>query len=347
MIVRDQRTAGGGQGLKSASATIRDVAQVAEVSVASVSRALNGHSSVHPDTRARVLAAAKALGYVPHAGARSLSLARSHAIGVVLPDLHGEFFSEIVRGMDREVGARGYHLLLSNMHADAELAAQAMRSMRGRVDGLIVMAPQLDAEGLREALPGGVPAVLVNSLDGAGRAGFRIANAEGIAMVVAHLAATGRRRLVHVGGPAGNIDARERCEGFLTAMARHAPDIEPVVIEGDFREDSGAAAVAMLRARGVAFDGIVAANDMMALGVLAALREEGLSVPGDVAVTGFDDIPLARYLGLTTMRVPLAEMGARAVARLIDALEGGTLTPDTQVVATDLVIRTTTEALTS
>ena len=105
------------------------------------------------DITARVLAAAKALGYVPHAGARSLSLARSHAIGVVLPDLHGEFFSEIVRGMDREVGARGYHLLLSNMHADAELAAQAMRSMRGRVDGLIVMAPQLDAEGLREALP--------------------------------------------------------------------------------------------------------------------------------------------------------------------------------------------------
>ncbi len=198
--------------MKSASATIRDVAQVAEVSVASVSRALNGHSSVHPDTRARVLAAAKALGYVPHAGARSLSLARSHAIGVVLPDLHGEFFSEIVRGMDREVGARGYHLLLSNMHADAELAAQAMRSMRGRVDGLIVMAPQLDAEGLREALPAACRRCWSIRSTGQARR-FRIANAEGIATVVAHLAATGRRRLVHVGGPAGNIDARERCEG--------------------------------------------------------------------------------------------------------------------------------------
>jgi LacI family transcriptional regulator len=220
-----------------------------------------------------------------------------------------------------------------------------MRSMRGRVDGLIVMAPQLDAERLHEALPGDVPAVLVNSLDGAGRAGFRIANAEGIGTMVAHLAATGRRHLVHVAGPSGNIDARERCEGFLAAMGTHAPGIEPIVIEGDFREDSGAAAVATLRALGVRFDGIVAANDMMALGVLAALREQGMAVPSAVAVTGFDDIPLARYLGLTTMRVPLAEMGARAVARLIDALEGGSLSPETQVVATDLVIRTTTEAI--
>lgn len=330
--------------MKSASATIRDVAQAADVSVASVSRALNGHSSVHPDTRARVLAAVSALGYVPHAGARSLSLARSHAIGVVLPDLHGEFFSEIVRGMDREVGVRGYHLLLSNMHADAELAAQAMRSMRGRVDGLIIMAPQLDADRLNAALPAVVPAVLVNSHADAGRAGFRVDNAQGIATVVAHLAATGRRHLVHVAGPSGNIDARQRCEGFLAAMAEHAPGIEPIVIDGDFREDSGAAAVATLRDRAVRFDGIVAANDMMALGVLAALRDAGAVVPADVAVTGFDDIPLARYLGLTTMRVPLAEMGARAVARLIDALEGGDLSPDTHVVTTDLVIRATTEA---
>lgn len=328
--------------MRQVSATIRDVAREAAVSVASVSRALNGHSSVHPETRARVVAAADALGYVPHAGARSLSLARSHAIGVVLPDLHGEFFSEIVRGMDREVGARGYHLLLSNMHADAELAAQAMRSMRGRVDGLIVMAPQLDAAGLDAALPRGVPAVLVNSHDGIGRAAFRIDNASGIAASVAHLAALGRRRLVHVAGPAANIDARERADAYRAALARHAPDVAPIVVEGDFHEESGAEAVAMLRNMGAAYDGIVAGNDMMALGVLRALREQGVDVPGAVAVTGFDDIPLARYLGLTTVRVPLAEMGARAVGRLVDALEGAALSPDVQSVATELVVRTTT-----
>jgi LacI family transcriptional regulator len=328
--------------LGQASATMRDVAREASVSVASVSRALNGHSSVHPETRARVVAAAEALGYVPHAGARSLSLARSHAIGVILPDLHGEFFSEIVRGMDREVNARGYHLLLSNMHADASLAAQAMRSMRGRVDGLIVMAPQLDAAGLDAALPKGVPAVLVNSHDGIGRASFRIDNGAGIIASVAHLAALGRRRIVHVAGPAGNIDARERSEAYHAAMAAHAPGIAPIVIEGDFHEQSGADAVAMLRSMDATYDAIVAANDMMALGVLRGLREAGMDVPGTVAVTGFDDIPLARYLGLTTVRVPLAEIGARAVGRLVDALDGGDLSPDTLTVATELVVRGTT-----
>lgn len=328
--------------MKQASATVRDVAREAAVSVASVSRALNGHSSVQADTRARVLAAAKLLGYIPHAGARSLSLARSHAIGVVLPDLHGEFFSEIVRGMDREVTARGYHLLLSNMHADAALAAQAMRSMRGRVDGLIVMAPQLDAAGLDDALPPNVPAVLVNCNEGIGHAAFRIDNAAGIAAVVAHLVVGGRRRLVHISGPAGNIDARERREAFVAAMARHAPDIEPIIVEGNFREDAGSAAVVALQARGVLYDGIVAANDMMALGALSALRDAGVPVPQTVAVTGFDDVPLARYLGLTTVRVPLAEIGERAVARLIDSLDGGLLSTETETVSADLVIRTTT-----
>jgi len=330
--------------VRQAPATIRDVAREAAVSVASVSRAMNGHSSVHPDTRARVMAAAQSLGYVPHAGARSLSLSRSHAIGVVLPDLHGEFFSEIVRGMDREVTARGYHLLLSNMHADAELAAQAVRSMRGRVDGLIVMAPQLDAAGLDDALPRDVPAVLVNSHHGEGRAAFRIDNAAGIAASVAHLVGAGRRRLVHVAGPSGNIDAEERRQGFLSAMARLVPDYEPVVIEGDFHEESGLAAVATLEGLPVAYDGIVAANDMMALGVLSALRMQGVAVPDAVAVTGFDDIPLARYLGLTTVRAPLAEMGARAVARLVDAREGGALDREARIIATELVIRSTSPA---
>src|SRR4051795_4486149 len=132
-----------------AEATIRDVARRAQVSVASVSRALNGLENVSDQTRARVADAVRELGYVPHAGARSLSLARSNAIGVVLPDLHGEFFSEIVRGMDREASRRGYLLLLSNLHAGGEQARSALRAMRGRVDGLVVMAPHLGSAGLR------------------------------------------------------------------------------------------------------------------------------------------------------------------------------------------------------
>lgn len=327
-----------------ASATIRDVAARASVSVASVSRAFNGHGNVHPETRARVMAAAKALGYVPHAGARSLSLAKTQAIGVVLPDLYGEFFSELVRGMDREATPRGYHLLLSNMHADAALAAQAMRSMRGRVDGLIVMAPQLGRELLDEALPGGIPAVLINAPDGMGRPALRIDNRAGIEAIVAHLAAAGRRAPVHVAGPAGNIDADERRAAFADALARHLPGAVPRTIDGDFREEAGAAAVAELRARGEPFDAIVAANDMMALGALQALREGGVDVPGAVAVTGFDDVPLARYLSLTTVRVHLVDLGARAVTRLVERLGGGGADDqETERVTPELVVRATSQ----
>ena len=327
-----------------AAATIRDVAARAAVSVASVSRALNGHGNVHPETRARVTAAAEALGYVPHAGARSLSLAKTQAIGVVLPDLYGEFFSELVRGMDREATARGYHLLLSNMHADAALAAQAMRSMRGRVDGLIVMAPQLARAELDEALPPVIPAVLVNTPDGMGRPALRIDNGAGIEALVAHLAATGRGAPVHVAGPAGNIDADERRDAFVAALRRHLPAAEPRIIDGDFREEAGAAAVAELRARGDRFDAIVAANDMMALGALHALRAADVDVPGAVAVTGFDDVPLARYLALTTMRVHLVDLGARAVARLVDRIGGAGDADHVERITPELVVRATSRA---
>ena len=131
-------------------ATIRDVARRAQVSVASVSRVLNRLENVSDATRARVADAVRELGYVPHAGARSLSLARTNAIGVVLPDFHGEFFSEIVRGMDREASRRGYMLLLSNVHAGSEQSENTLRAMRGRVDGLIILAPHLSEHELAE-----------------------------------------------------------------------------------------------------------------------------------------------------------------------------------------------------
>ncbi|WP_315762805.1 LacI family DNA-binding transcriptional regulator [Sphingomonas sp. Y38-1Y] len=307
-----------------ANATIRDVAREADVSVASASRALNGRDNVRPELRARVEDAAKRLGYVPHAGARSLSLSRTGAIGVVLPDLHGEFFSEFVRGMDREASARHLHLLLSNMHADPEQGIEALRAMRGRVDGLVVMAPQVDADVLGQHLPASVPAVLVNCAPNQQqRAELRIDNAAGAAAMVDHLVAGGRRAIVHVAGPDGNIDAEERRRGYLDAIARAG--LKPRIVAGTFEEASGAAAATELSTGGERFDAIFAANDMMAIGAMVALREAGLRVPRDVAVAGFDDIPLARLVSpaLTTIRVGIADAGARAVVRLAALIDGG------------------------
>src|SRR5438270_8587825 len=179
-----------------AEANIRDVAQRAQLSVATVSRALNGLENVSELARERIAQAVKELGYVPDAGARSLRLARNNAIGVVLPDLHGEFFSEIVRGMDREASRRGYLLLLSNLHSGGVQAANALRAMRGRVDGLIVMAPHLGAEELAAALPARLPAVLINTrAEEDGRPAIHLDNEAGASGVVDHLVALGRTRL--------------------------------------------------------------------------------------------------------------------------------------------------------
>jgi len=323
-----------------AEATIRDVARRAQMSVATVSRALNGFENVSEQARERIAAAVAELGYVPHAGARSLSLARNNAIGVVLPDLHGEFFSEIVRGMDREASRRGYLLLLSTLHAGGEQATNAMRAMRGRVDGLIVMAPHLGADELSAALPTGLPSILINTRAGAGQhPSIHLDNAAGVRAVVEHLASLGRKRLVHIAGPADNIDAQEREAAFREAVAAHG--LEGRIVGGDFEMESGEAAIRRLLAEAIEFDAVFAANDNMAIGTLEALRAAGKRVPEEVAVVGFDDIPLARHMGITTVRVRIAELGERALQRLVDGFvkdQGGD-----ELHAPELVIRSTTD----
>ena len=320
-------------------ATIRDVARRAQVSVASVSRALNNLANVSEQTRARVADAVRELGYVPHAGARSLSLARTNAIGVVLPDLHGEFFSEIVRGMDKEANSRGYLLLLSNMHAGTAQSANVLSALRGRVDGMIVMAPHLSGGELAGTLPSRTPVVLVNT-PSEGHHGIRLDNGAGARAVAQHFLERGRKRIVHIAGAQGNIDAEERAEAFREALAGHGVQLE--VIQGDFTEESGEAAIRTLLRTRTAFDAVFAANDMMASGALQALRDAGIAVPKDVAVAGFDDIPLARYIGLTTVRVRIAELGERAVRRLLSILEGDGEAVGQELHSPELVIRTTT-----
>jgi LacI family transcriptional regulator len=320
-------------------ATIRDVARRAQVSVASVSRALNNFANVSEHTRARVADAVRELGYVPHAGARSLSLARTNAIGVVLPDLHGEFFSEIVRGMDKEANSRGYLLLLSNMHAGSAQSASALRALRGRVDGMIVMAPHLSESELAAALPAGTPAILVNTRAD-GRDSIRLDNAAGARAVAEHFLERGRKRIVHIAGAEGNIDADERAEAFRKALAGTGVEFE--VVQGEFTEESGEAAIRSLLESGTSFDAVFAANDMMASGALQALRDAGINIPTEVAVAGFDDIPLARHIGLTTVRVRIAELGERAIKRLVSMLEGYNDAPLQELHSPELIVRTTT-----
>jgi LacI family transcriptional regulator len=302
------------------SATIKDVARLAGVSVATVSRVLNASAPVRDATRARVLDVARQLRFAPNGSARTLSRRRSGALGVILPDLHGEFFSELLRGIDQEAQRAGHSLLVSSSHHDSHGVSVAVRTMRGRVDGLLVMAPDVEAAALDAALPDGLPVVLLNRAPGVTAASVMVDNFGGAHAMTTHLLALGHRRIGFVAGAVDNADSEERELGYRAALqeAGVAFDAE-LYVRGDFTEEGGWRGARELLARPEPPSVIFAANDAMAVGVLSALREMEIPVPADVAVVGFDDIPIARFLNppLTTVRVGIAALGARGAALLL------------------------------
>jgi len=327
------------------AATIKDVAREARVSVASVSRSLNGNGGVTAETALRIRAAADRLRYVPHAAARMLITRRSNTIGALLPDLYGEFFSELIRGIDLAARARGLHLLVSSSHDDANEAATALRSMRGRVDGLLVMSPHADAVFLRQNLPPNLPTVLMNTrLDGCNYCALSVDNDGGARQVVEHLLATGRQRIIFIQGPPGNHDASEREVGYRETLAANTVVCCPaVMLRGDFSEASGYRAGQRIVAMRPRPDAVFAANDMMAIGCMTALHEAGIRVPDEIAVSGFDDVPMARYVtpALTTIQVRIAELGGQAMELLGAQIDNpdAVVTGTHRRVVTELVVR--------
>ena len=306
------------------SVTIRDVARLAGVSVATVSRVLNSSAPVRLGTRDRVLEVARTLRFSPNSAARSLSRQRAGALGVILPDLYGEFFSELLRGIDQEAQRGGHSLLVSSSHHDSRGIETAMRAMRGRVDGLMVMAPEVGALLLAEVLPAGIPAVLLNGpAVSSGAYEITVDNFGGACAMTRHLVSLGHERIGFIAGAAENYEAAERERGFGAAMAEAGFACDPDLnVRGDFTEAGGWRGALALLARPHPPSVIFAANDAMAVGAQSALREAGLSIPSDIAVAGFDDIPIARFLNppLTTVRVGIAALGQRAAALVLTAL---------------------------
>jgi len=305
-------------------ATLKDVARAAEVSIASASRAINGLDNVAEGVRTRVLEAAAKLRYVPHGGARSLAMSRTNTIGLLLPDIYGEFFSEIIRGVDVAARRRGLHLLVSGSHGDVREAVAAIMAMSGRVDGLLVMSPFVDSQDLGAVLPLNLPLVTIASRIGqVDRGAITVDNSGGAATAVQHLVDQGCWRLAHISGPSSNFEACERRRGFEDAVAQHAGVTHVTTVEGDFTEESGFRAMKDIIKSGAPLpDGIFAGNDMMAVGALFALKESGISVPDDIALVGFDDVPIARFASpaLSTLRVGVFELGLQGLELLAQAL---------------------------
>lgn len=307
-------------------ATIRDVAEAANVSIATVSRVLNNKARVSEETAQRVWTAAAELDYWPNEAARSLTTHRTHVVGVLLPDLHGEFFSEVIRGIDQAAREARYQILVSSSHADHDEVMTAAKSMQGRIDGLIFMASDNGLAESVDRIQGRMPLVLVNPRRIVeGTASLRIGNFLGAREAVNHLLQLGHEDIAILKGPTGNIDAEERLRGYRHALA--AADRDPGASReflGDFQEPSGYRAAAEILGSRKRPTAVFACNDMMAIALISAFGGAGLKVPEDIAVVGFDDIAIARYINppLTTVRVEAHQLGQRALRRLIAILSG-------------------------
>jgi LacI family transcriptional regulator len=304
--------------------TIKEVARKAGVSTATVSRVFNDVDQVDEKTRRRVQAVARKLHYTPNAVGRSLSTRRTDAIGLLLPDIHGEFFSEVIRGADQAAQQGRYHLLVSSSHNHRDEIEAALKVMSGRVDGLIIMSPQIDAQTLKTNLPKSLPVVLLNCfVDGVAFDSLNIDNFGGASMVVQHLIQHGHQSIAIIKGTEGNLDADERLHGYRQALAESQIAVsEELELAGNFSEESGYDAVKKILALTPRPTAIFASNDAMAIGALGALREFGVDIPAEMALAGFDDIPIARFLSptLTSVRVAINDLGALAIQKLVHAI---------------------------
>ena len=330
-------------------ATIDDVARLAQVHKATVSRALNARTrhQVNAETLKRVKRAARQLGYVPNAMARGLRTSRSMTIGVIIPDLMNPIFPPIIRGIEGVLQARGYTVLVANTdtHDDVEISAFESLLQR-RVDGFILATGRLDDQPvIEEAAAAGVPVVLVNRDSGVGH--YPVVsgnNSDGIRCAVKHLVDLGHRRIVHVAGPSNYSTARTRAESF-EAAARAAGVEHHTIYAESFTIDAGEkAAEGLLAGPGDLPTAVVAGNDLVALGVIRRLRADGVRCPEDVSVVGFNDMPFAEdfWPPLTTVHMPLRELGAEAALLLLRGIEEGEQEAATLTLPVSLVVRGST-----
>lgn len=317
------------------------------MSVATVSRVLNDYPDVSPQTRARVWEAVRRMRFVPDRTARSLVTGRGHVIAVILetgqghPDLLHPFFQEVLVGLKRSVGASSYDLLLLSTPADD--GGYQRRIRHHRVDGVVLMGARRTDPRIAEVLDAGVPCMAVD-LDVAGpRAGSVSSdNIEGAAMAVRHLHEQGHRRIALIGGPADTKPGADRLLGFRREVARlRLPRTSGYVQEGDFYPGSGHQAMLALMDLPTPPTAVVAASDLMAASAIQAVAERGLSVPGDVAVVGFDDIQIAALLqpSLTTIRQDMQGLGTAAAEALVRLIADPQMEAPVITLPVELVVR--------
>lgn len=311
--------------------TVHDVARAAGVSISTVSRALASPERVAAETRDRVTRVAAELGYRPNQAASGLRQGRTHAVGLLVPDLENPYFATVTKAVQARARAEGYEVFVADSDEDADVEAELIGALAARTDGLLVASPRSGEAELRAALAG-VTAVLANrelpvepGSDAPAIPNVCVDDADGAAQVLGHLYALGHRRVGIAAGPPSSWSGGRRVAGLTAATGRW--DVELVEL-GTFQPYFAGGTQAADHAVASEVTAVVAFNDLMALGILDRLRHRGVDVPGEMSVVGFDDVQLATLVSpaLTTVRAPLARLGRRAVDLLLARLRGETPT---------------------
>lgn len=328
------------------AASIADVARLANVSISTVSRVLNRRELVNPQTCARVQSAIAQLGYTPNAFARGLMLRKSNVVGLMLPDLHGEFYSEVIRGANEQARTFGYNLMISSAR-DEEEGRTLLESLQQRtlLDGVAIMVSEL-SDHVQEALRDlRLPYVLLDAdVEGTLHDCVIIDQRHGAAALMRHLLGRCRaQRVVFIGGLATNVDTIARYEAYRQVLAEFErplrdEDVHYLDYEYDTAYEFALEHVARWQGPGSA---VFAANDEMAAGVLAAAQAAAVPLPERLQVVGFDDTRIARMTrpALTTVRVPMSRMGAEALRLLCERIADPQRAASRVILRPELVIR--------
>jgi DNA-binding LacI/PurR family transcriptional regulator len=327
--------------------TIYDVARLAGVSTATVSRALNGTGQIAPSTRAAIEAAVEQLGYRPNTIARSLVTKSTQTIAFLLPDITNPFYAALVSGIQGYALSHGHTMLLCTTEGDAEREEQYLSLLRAKqVDGALVDGLLLPPDRIARFVEDGFPIVCLDrDIDSNSIPLVQVDNRLGGRIATQHLIDLGHDRIAHVTGARTLRISEDRLAGYRDALAAISVTPDPQLIaEGGFTEEGGYAATRTLLESGHEFTAVFAANDLSALGVLSALAANGRRVPDDVSVVGFDDVRLSAFTTppLTTVRQPAAEIGQRATELLIDLTHGRPVRILRHLLEPELVVRGST-----
>ena len=335
--------------------TIYDIAEQARVSIATVSRVFNGHPRVSDETRRRVFKVAESLGYEPHASAQSLARQNTRLISAVVPMMTSYFFMEVLRGLQDRLDESDYDLLVYASRTLDKVDGQLARAVqRGRSDGLLLVSTPLNSERVRRLAASRTAVVLVDSFHDDFDS-VSVDNQRGGAVATRHLLDRGHDRIGLLLPIEESVPAQHRRAGYEQTLAEAGRSVdERLIVSADWdRDHHGYTRFAGYRAMQTLLErfaecpadrptAVFAAADVMAFGALRAIREAGLRVPADVEVVGFDDVVSSAYVGLTTLRQPMYEMGKMAIEKLIRRLNEPDTPPSHTVFAPRLVVRETT-----